>query len=374
MNTGKSAPGIVFERLIHGLSLTHTVDLLTADYSPSFELSSVKNVIEIKNTELHYRLQKLLISIFKINPTDLLWTKKAISTLDKRKHAEYDIILSFISFNHYAPVIAGNRLSKKLKTKHMVYLVDALPPPIGWLNNNSFYRATKALIAKQLSQVDGIFSANRKMLNYQLANFKAKKDIVTGVIYNPHFGTLQVYKSKSDQPNSFLYTGGIYGPRKPDYVLQAFKKVLKKYPSSILEFVGSELSEESFSGFNDDERSKVIIHPFTRDLGPYYERATALIDIDAILPDDVFLSSKITNYITINRIIISETGENSPSREIFKNIPSILQCGHDADEIADAMCHAIQQQNTVDFNDRKDVIAIFDLKAIVDKLTKSISA
>ena len=47
MNVGRTATGIVFERLIHGLSSLHQIDVLTADYDPSIDLSRVCNTLYI---------------------------------------------------------------------------------------------------------------------------------------------------------------------------------------------------------------------------------------------------------------------------------------------------------------------------------------
>jgi len=371
MNMGKTAPGIVFERLIQGLSKMHTVDILTSALDPAVDLLHVNKIFEIKKVSLHYRILKLLISIFGNNPIDLLWAKKALSQLKKSEYKNYDLIFSFIAFNHYAPLVTGNRIAKKAKVKHAVYSVDAIPAPIGWMKNDLFYKGTKRLISKHLSKVDCLFSANKKMLEYQLTMFKPKKNISAAVIYNPS-GDLQYFEYGDSHKNTFLYTGAIYGPRKPHYILEAFKLILIDYPDSTLEFVGGKLSEHDLSIFDNDDKKKVLIHPFVKDLTPYYKRAVALIDIDSVLPNDIFLSSKIANYITINRIIISETGDNSPSREIFKGIPSILQCGHNIDEIACAMRQAIEKRDEVNYDDRTNVISIFNLNSVISQINNVI--
>jgi hypothetical protein len=365
MNVGRTAPGIVFERLIHGLSKIHTVDVLTSDFDPSIELTDLRELFKLKKKALDPRINKLLFSILGIYPTDLLWANKANSDINELRRLKYDLIFSFIAFNHYSPLMAGNKIAKASDTRHFAYAVDAIPAPIGWLKNDLFYKRTKGFIAKYLSRVDGFFSANTKMLKYQLTVFKPKEKFVSGVIYNPSYGEIQNYPSTQNKVHTFLYTGGIYGPRKAHYLLKAFKAILAEHPNSSLEFVGCKIPDESLLIFTPEEKDKVVFHPFARDLSPYYERCTALLDIDADLPDDVFLSSKIINYIKINKIIISETGNNSPSRELFKNIPSIIQCNHNVDEITRAMLKAIQAQDTINFDDRSKIRAIFDLDSVI---------
>ncbi|MEO6852044.1 MAG: hypothetical protein ABI166_15485 [Mucilaginibacter sp.] len=371
MNVGRTAPGIVYERLIHGLSKVHTIDVLTSDFNPSIELKTVNKIISIKRNAVNRRFNTLSFLTLGINLIDWFWTRKAVSHLKKQGLDNYDLVFSFVAYNNFAPLIAGDTIARSLNIKHMVYAVDALPPPIGWLEDDLFYKKLKGFISEYVSKVDGIFSANEKMLTYQLTNFKHKTNLITGVIYNPSFGDVQNYTPTHGDVNTFLYTGGIYGPRKCDYILAAFKKILIEYPNSVLEFVGSIVPEKAMAIFNLDERKKVLISPFANDLTSYYERSTALLDIDADLPDDIYLSSKMVNYIKINRIIITETGINSPSRGLFKDIPSIIQCNHNVDEIAGAMRKAIQLQGVANFGDRSKVIGLFDLNNIIEKINSS---
>ena len=369
---GTTAPGIVYERLIEGLSTKHDIDLVTADFNPSSDLNSVKKIIEIKGTIIPTRVHKFLFTLFGINPFDLLWSRKVIRVLKNSNDTKYDLIFSFISYNHYAALICSKKITNRNKIKHFVYSVDAIPAPLGWLKGDLYFKKTKKLITRLLANVEGIFLANQKMLEYQLNIVNPKNKIATGVIFNPSYGKLQTLDFTGGETNTFLYTGGIYGPRKVCFVLEAFTEILKEYPDSTLEFVGSTIPESNLNFLTKTERSQVIIHPFTKDLTHFYERATALLDIDADLENDIFLSSKITNYITINRIIISETGVNSPSRTLFKNIPSIVQCLHDKEMLTKAMRYAIQQRDSISFKDRAEVITLFDLETVTEKINNEI--
>jgi glycosyltransferase involved in cell wall biosynthesis len=373
MDVGRTAPGIVFEKLIDGLSKIHTVDLLTSDFDPSFELRDVNRTFEIRRMRIHPRIHKFLIAIFGVNPLDLFWSKKAKSRISKRTYESYDLIFSFLSLHHYAPLLAGILLKKKYLSKLAVHTLDAIPAPVGWPENQPYFRSVKRMMAKYLTDSDFFFSTNEQMLKYQLSTFVPKKNLISEVILNPCYGNLEYYDYEVDSKNTFLYTGGLYGLRKPEYILAAFKKILKVYPNSTFEFVGSNFSEDCLSIFSFDEQKKIIIHPFARDLTEYYKRAVALIDIDADLPNDVFLSSKIINYLTINRIIISETGSNSPSRKIFNGIPSILQCDHAVDELANAMVKAIEMKGKVDFDDREKVVSLFKINSVIKKLNDKIT-
>ena len=204
------------------------------------------------------------------------------------------------------------------------------------------------------------------MLNYQLSLIDPKRLLSADVIYNPNDGEFKKYGPPESKDHIFLYTGGIYQARKADYVLMAFERLLQVHPNSFLYFVGTRLSDQSLALVSTDTRAQIKLFPHTRNLDDFYRKATALIDIDADLENDVFLSSKVINYLMVDRFIISETGTNSPSRKLFNGIPSILQCGHDPTELYNGMGYSIINKNNLCTKDRAEVISKFSIGNITD--------
>lgn len=362
MNIGGNAPGIVFERLLHGLSNIHKIDVLTVLDEKSAEICNINSIISISYFEIQEYRKSQLRLILGINPFDLLWAYKAKKKINES--VNYDIVLSFISNEHYASLIAGVEISKYLNVKFVVYSVDALPAPLGWSVDNLYFRSCKKFISKYLSKVDVFFAANTLMLDYQKSLIN-KVDVLYDVIYNP--SPLDQCIFNESKSHIFLYTGEIYNVRRVTYFISALKKILKEYPDVELHFVGSNIPDSDLIILNEYERQAVKIFPRVQNLNPFYEKAFCLIDIDADLKNDVYLSSKMTNYIMINRPIICETSGNSPSRNIFKGIPSILQCDHNPDEIYQSMKNLIENPITI-FKDRAKVIELFKLENIVTKL------
>lgn len=365
-NVGRTAPGIVFERLIFGLLSNKdiNIDLLVEDYEPSLDLSSIKRVVVINKIIKNRGISNRLIKWFGFDLFDHIWSAKAKRLITSNKEISYDIVLSFMSFQHYSGLIAGQKIAKKIKAKFAVLSVDAVPAPLEWGVNYRLHKNVSKLMQKYLSSADAYFTSNEKMLEYQLSTFKHKNSLITGVIYNPSFGNKMEFPIHDTEEYKFLYTGGIYGARKSIYLLNAFELLLDCYPNSKLVFVGTTLSPSSLSHLKPITISNIEIHPFTKELTKFYKEATALIDIDADFENDVFLSSKITNYILINRIIISETGKNSPSRSIFKNINSIIQCDHDSEQIKSAMIKSIKKREHLNVEDRNAVIQLFNIENI----------
>src|SRR5690554_6125088 len=88
---GKSAPGIVFERLIKGLSLHYDLDVITSNFSPSIDLSALNRVTVIPLEYKHPTVERILISLLNINFSDIIWANKA----KKKCEAKYKLIFSF---------------------------------------------------------------------------------------------------------------------------------------------------------------------------------------------------------------------------------------------------------------------------------------
>lgn len=368
---GKNAPGIVFEKLIFGLSKFHDVTVISTN--AKYLNTKAENIVtlDVPKVQIPNKLVKFLFKNFSKNLFDEFWAMNIKSAINRSKFGSFDFIFSFISNYQYGPIVAGNLLSKNYGLKHLVYSVDGIPAPIGWLQDEKLLKTKIKFIKKELSKVDGFFSANEKMLKYQLKFFTPKAGFFSNVIYNPtDENIVSKIDAKKDSVVRFVYAGGIYGPRKVTYILQAFEEYVKENKNTSFEFVGTVIEESLLDSFNSETCERIKIHNFTNDLSEYFQSATALIDIDADLDDDIFLSSKIINYLPIPRIIISETGLNSPSRVLFKDIPSIIQCGHNSGELLLAMRKVDELSKSADYSDRKHVLAKFQIDNIVNSFNE----
>ena len=76
----------------------------------------------------------------------------------------------------------------------------------------------------------------------------------------------------------------------------------------------------------------------------------------------------VTNYLPVNRIILSLTGKNSPASRLFGGMQSILQCAHDSDQITESMLRIINEASTAKFEDRVPLIEMFSVEAVIDQM------
>ena len=90
-----------------------------------------------------------------------------------------------------------------------------------------------------------------------------------------------------------------------------------------------------------------------------------LVDIDADREKDPFLSSKIVTYIKTNRMIICETGHDTPSRELLAGYNTIIQCDHNADSLYDGLIRAMDMASTEqDYSERAPLIKAFSIEHV----------
>ena len=118
---------------------------------------------------------------------------------------------------------------------------------------------------------------------------------------------------------------------------------------------------------------QVKLLPWTADPEPYFAQATALINIDAFVEQDVFLSSKLFSYLPYNRPVICQTGADSPSRHLFAGMESVLLCGHNALEIKDALLRAIREFDRFRYEDRLPLLQQASAPNVAQELARELS-
>ena len=367
---GVTAPGIVYETLINQLAKDYEISIISPEISTGFKTSSIKILPSKPVGFTHLRVEKMSFEIFNRNILDDYWLLKQKLIINNDSIRCCDAVVSFVSFHNYRSLLLGNELSKKFNKPWIVYSVDAVPPPNGWGVEGSYRKNTIRFINKYIGRADMFFSANEQMLNYQLGLLQFRPSKV-GVLYTPIKPVSHSVKNRcSREIPIFLYTGGLYGPRKKNAVLDGFRLLLKHVSKAKIVFVGIG-KYEKFMEYQDLlENENLEYYDFRKDLTEFYQRATVLIDINAYFDNDVFLSSKIVNYLPIGLPIVSVTGLNSPSRNIFTDDMSIIHCQHDAKEV----CEALQRALNVDVKkeERYKYIKMFSPENVLNDFNKAL--
>lgn len=360
---GYTAPGIVFETLLKELVNHLNIDLL----SPLIKNRGAFNCCNILPAKtIIFERNRFTVSsfvLFGCNVLEHVWLYKQKKMIAEVEFEKYDVIISFISNEHYKALLLGRYLKEKYHKKWFVYSVDAIPAPLSWTNNVCYYKKTCNYISKKLTLCDALFSSNEQMLNYQVSILKGFKG-VTGIIYTPIRENKNVQTYNLPKEPVILYTGSIYGPRRIDTVLDGFRLFLNDYPKAKLIFVGTKIGRLNLSKYRDlIFNANIEFHDFCMDLTPYYLNASILLDINAFFENDVFLSSKIVNYLPYKLPIVSITGLGSPTRLIFSD-DSIIHSIHEPYSIFCALVKAVKCTK-VDESKRQKEIRKFEVQQCV---------
>lgn len=362
---GKTAPGIVFERLISSLSQLAYVSVITFNYNKSehTDFSKIQKIVKIKepvfiNKRWNYHINTIFLKLFGISFTDYKAKNKKIILDDK-----YDFILSLCSMHNTAPLALGEKLRNIYSLPLGVYFVDAIPTPIWWTDGKRDIYLEKFL-KRYTRNVVYVASSNERMLDYQV-KFVSSRTYLKSVIYTPS----SINKVHNKKPINktrpiFLYTGSIYGIRTAKYVLEAFQILLTSIPEAEFHFVGTKPFQINY--LNSATKSRIKFFPFSQDLTEFYENSDVLIDIDANYERDIFLSSKIATYLSLSKPIICVTGKYSPSSQLLKGIEGVSLCAHNIQEILYAMKTSLLNIN--DYSKRRDIQKKFDTNMVVSKL------
>lgn len=322
-DTGESAPGKVFSSYIDILRTTYEVDVISLS-----EISEFDN----KKT-IHPRIKKAIISLIGVDFFDY---RNAKNFIDKNEFSKYKIIFTMMSANNYGALYIGYLIKKRnFKIKWINYCVDAIPAPEGWKLSSRYRAGLVKMIKKFLTLSDKIIFSNEDMLNYQLSLIGDDFSGETDILYTlPSIEPLFLQNS-NNHVFKLLYTGGLYQERKVDHLLLAIDKLIEEGVLIEIDFIGTNHVNIPTDRLSKKTRSCINIYEYTNNLHGFYAKSDLLIDIDADIKNDVFISSKFFNYIMLNRRILCITNEGSPSRKLVKekNIEEVFFSSHNTETI-----------------------------------------
>ena len=357
-----SGINVIYERLLNQLTSKGVV----VDLVRNTPLSEQENIRGLRN---HYhrtftpKMQswyRKFLRWFGTTPISDHWSQEVSKCLAN----DYDVVLACFGSTQLTPLVCGRMVAQKLGCKLAVYMVDAIPAPGGWTSKKSEFRGKLRIVRRLLPAADYVASANKHMLAYQLTTFKHKQGLLTNALYTS--SPEEWHTNPISKRTLFLYTGSLYGLRNPNYMWKAFKRIVAERPEAELMLVGLTFRLRGIDKIlSPEERKHVIIARHTKDLAPFFADAKVLIDMDADREKDPFLSSKIAAYLRVNRMIVCETGKDTPSRELFADYRTIIQCDHSAESMYEGMKKAlIMAESEQDFSERQPLIDLFSASNI----------
>ena len=355
---GDAMPTIA-ANLLGQLVSEHEIDLLS-DCEPKCPIEGIRECYTLPYPTKKVAWQRRFIRWFGATPVSNCWSRKAVKMVAR----DYDVVISFLNNVNLTSIVAGKRIAKQLGCKFAIYTVDAFPAPGGWIRKRSEFRGKKWISQRIFSAADLVAASNSHMLEYQLSLCKPSVTRMGVTLLTP--SPICRYEYPVSEELVLLYTGNFYGLRNPSHFLRAFKRLLKVYPEAKFMVVGRDTKLRGVESIlTEEERQHIEEGEYTTDLAPYFRRAKILVDIDADRVKDPFLSSKITSYLKINRVILSETGRITPSREMFAGLNTVVQCDHNEESLYEGMLRAIEVADSApDYSERDALIEEFSVERV----------
>lgn len=371
LDVANTAPGIVFKLLIKSLAESSRITLLAQDVDRDFLPGSIRLIPLYKGVQNWERASKKW-DRYGWNPRDERWARK---TFRKNKKAilqeRYDALIVLTSNGYYSALNLGQMLKNELRCPYIIYSVDGMPSPISWLGGDvHLHQQISAGLRLLCADADLFLLSNPNMMAYQqqvIPNRKGEWDY----LFTPYKPLSPDFSLQKHEGFNILYAGSLYGLRKIDGLIDAFRLFLTERQDARLMFVGNVQEEYKSYGTDLVKEGKLIFKAPTEQIDDYYARADCLIDIAADIPDDVFLSSKVICYLPYPIPIIAISGAGSPVSQIMGGVPSILQTGNRANEILSALR---QSQHIHDFSERDHLLSTFHPERLCNQFRTFIEA
>lgn len=353
-----SGVSVIYERVIEQLAQHAEVDILS-DQAPISDMASVRRVYTHPFSKSRSKWYRKFVRWFGATPFSSRWSSEAMGQLSE----SYDLVIAFVTSAQLTPVVFGRLYAERYNTKFAIYSVDAIPAPGGWTKPRE-YRGKMRIVARNFAAADYVASSNRHMLDFQLTTFKHKEGLRTNVLLTP--SPAKEYNLPMGDGATILYTGSLYGLRNPDHFFRAFKRLLSERPEAQAIFVGMGMKFRNMrSILTAEELKHVTVLEHTDNLEPLFRRATVLLDINADRERDPFLSSKIVTYLKTNRMIITECGADTPTREVFAGLDTIILAEHSAESLYDSLTLALKRAHSnPDYSEREEVIRRFSIEEV----------
>lgn len=369
-NIDKSAAGIIYKKFIDEMLKyeNYQIDILTNQNN--LILDKAKNIYIVPNqNELDERISKFFVMTLRYNTNAIFWLNKGKKFANNELVNNYQWVISFVNGGAESVAHLGVYVAKLNKCKHYIHMVDPIPPTKGWENYDLFRRNLLYGIKKPLQNCDIFSLSNEAMSEYQ-AKLLGLTNYFT--VHNPVYSDKLISVERVDCQKTFNYVflgTMVTGPRNPYKLFKAFENLMVKYPNSQLRMYGKHDRLDK-SKIPQSIVDKVFIEDFTSDILSVIQNTDCFIDMDADLPEDVFISSKLQMYLSYDRPILSITGLNSPTRVLLKEMKSsCVISSFDLKEIEESLSAVRKLKVDDNFMAERNV---FINNNTIEKLTKQV--
>lgn len=346
---GISATGICVERIVDGLvGRGCEVELFCAN---------CRNGISTEGVYLHRSSQwpnrpgyffEYLSNIAQIDLQHVAWRTRAQNAIVQRcQQVGADCIYAIAS--PVASLIAGLNASQRTGLPLVAHFMDPIPAPLEWMPDKPYRSRMIKTTRPILKHAAAVVFLTEETARYQQevtgTRIPHKARVIPNIV--PPWKDLAM-PTISPSTDMFLYLGSFYRNRTPGTLLEGFRRLLVQHPAARLRFVGADPKMINPYLTEGAVAEAVEILPRTKAIDSAMARAAVLIDVDAPDREPVFLSSKLSDYLCVNRVILSISPPDSPASKLLaRDLNTVVTASHDPNEIATAMEKALQLSRAV---------------------------
>jgi glycosyltransferase involved in cell wall biosynthesis len=265
------------------------------------------------------------------------------------------------------------RISRKFKIPLAIHAVDPLPSTAGWGENQHLRKSIVSIIKPYYKHAIIVSSTNEAMLNYQ-KNMIGEKFIQNSFVLPNPYSPLKNKLAAPLEQKSFVYLGSIYGKRNIQHLIGAFTIFCDTHQDAKLYFVGPIYAGKAT--ISEHVADKIVLINWTDEPEIFISKCAILVDIDADIQNDVFISSKLTNYLVADRVILSISPPDSPARKLMQYLHNTVVVTADSKaEILNALEEALNKsQNLIDFGERNEIRNYLSPRTVAKKLLDNLKS
>lgn len=377
-NIGKTASGRISERIINELSYSgHDIIAVCANLYDKEKVCKNVRVVECRNllseSSFLLRIRQKLYRVFGLDPTNSqhLWRIRAyICCLKLIK--DWNPTFIYCRTTPIDPNFVGSLLSKRYHIPVCQHFTDPIPPPInkGVTPSKTRYSLLRSSYTV-LKTANLVSFGTQQMLEFQqsLLDFDITKKAFVSPDSTASVGVDGIFlPTINSDVTRLVYLGSIYWTRNPYPLYSAIEKLVSCGAKIELILYCNKRN-------HDPEYGWLKYAGFTDNISVALENATVLVDLDGDDECPVFMSSKLKDYIVVNRPILSITPANSPSAELLGDEKTVFITENDEYEIRSKLESIMRSSfSDCDYYSRFKLASKFNPSVIATTLAEQMSS
>ncbi len=372
---GNTASGIISCRVANELAKQgHDIKVVAQrirweDVSPLLECYEVHSPLNFYSiiARILKRIGRILqLPFFEL---DNLWVVKSKITVE-RILSEWTPDFVYCRSTPFEPFIIGKFIKKKYGYKVLMHFTDLMPLVNEYPKKSKFISRLSEQFRHVIDSTD--------MFSFGTVEMKEYESLLLNVRFGDHFfispdvvsdSEQRYYPSMTKETVSIIYFGYIYYSRNPIPLFEAIEELRKEGHKCDLTIYSSQANNYrqydgvSFVGRCHDRENAL-------------KNADIFVDltIEEKMGRDVYVSSKIKDYLLYNRPILSISGEQCATRELVKGLKTVVSVVNQKESIKKAIKSIIGRTfGYEEYGERLPIIEQFTPTTIVKSIIHEMS-